>query len=247
METMNKPVFVETRYQFLERITFQQAWDLQEELFRKIEIKKIENQSGKTAEHHFTGNWLLFCEHPHVFTLGKSGDKNNLLLNALQLQNLDAQFVPVNRGGDITYHGPGQIVAYPILNLEYFVKGMKEYIHKLEEVVISMLQHYGVQGGRLNGATGVWLDPAVAGKARKICAIGVRTSRWISMHGLALNINTDLSYFNYINPCGFTDKQVTSLQKELGAPVAMEEARQKLKEAFCKVFDMNLVTEHHIV
>ncbi len=227
--TLSTGINRHTRFINLGTIGFQQAWDIQEQYFREIEKVKLANQPLPRHEQLPTGNWLLFCEHPHVYTLGKSGNENNLLLPHLELKAANAEFVHVNRGGDITYHGPGQIVAYPILNLDYFVKGAREYIHKLEEAVINMLKHYGVKGERLQGATGVWIDPEKPGKARKICAIGVRTSRWISMHGLALNINTNLEYFNHINPCGFTDKQVTSLSKELESNVPIEEAQQHLQ------------------
>ena len=228
----------ETRFRDLGLIRFTDAWGSQEELFQSIVSIKLRNGNLPESERELTPNYLLFCEHPHVYTLGKSGSEDNLLINHIQLQAKDAEFIPINRGGDITYHGPGQIVAYPILNLEVFVKGAREYIHLLEETVITMLKHYGINGSRLQDATGVWLDPGIPGRARKICAIGVRTSRWVSMHGLALNINTDLSFFSHINPCGFTDKAVTSLQQELGHNISMEEAKQHLKKAFADVFGM---------
>jgi lipoyl(octanoyl) transferase len=230
-----------TQFKDLGIIGFREAWKLQEELFEDIATAKTAAQSLPAESRTHTSNWLLFCEHPHVYTLGKSGDRNNLLLTSPALEAAGAEFVHVNRGGDITYHGPGQIVAYPILNLEYFVKGAKEYIHKLEEAVIIMLAKYHVKGERLPGATGVWIDPHIPGKARKICAMGVRTSRWISMHGLALNINTILSYFNHINPCGFTDKQVTSLGSERGETISVIEAKQFLKDALAEVFEMELI------
>jgi lipoyl(octanoyl) transferase len=229
----------ETEFRNLGLIPFREAWDLQEELFRSIVSIKLENNTLQPEEEKkLTPNYLLFCEHPHVYTLGKSGSEENLLISNIQLQANDAEFIPINRGGDITYHGPGQIVAYPILNLEVFVKGVKEYIHLLEETVITMLKHYGIEAFRLGHATGVWLDPDIPGKARKICAIGVRTSRWVSMHGLALNINTNLAYFKHINPCGFTDKAVTSLQQELGREIPMDEASGHLKHAFATIFGM---------
>jgi lipoyl(octanoyl) transferase len=228
-------------FQNLGLIRFRDAWDIQEDRFQSIVGIKLENNSLPPEERKPTPNYLLFCEHHHVYTLGKSGSEENLLINHLQLRANDAEFIPINRGGDITYHGPGQIVAYPILNLDLFVKGVREYIHMLEETVIIMLQNYGIHGSRMDHATGVWLDPDTPGKARKICAIGVRTSRWVSMHGLALNINTDLSYFGHINPCGFTDKAVTSLQQELGYEVQMEEARNHLKQAFADTFGITWV------
>jgi lipoyl(octanoyl) transferase len=219
---------------------YQQAWDYQETLLSKIITQKLEmnKEFGKNAQ--TTDNYLLFVEHPHVFTIGKSGSEDNLLVNYVQLQAKNAEFIHTNRGGDITYHGPGQIVGYPILNLDYFATGIRDYISKLEEAIILCLKHYGIEGHRLEGATGVWLDPQVAGKARKICAIGVRVSRGVSMHGFAFNVNTDLSYFSLINPCGFTDKKVTSLQAELGYGVDLNEVKIVLKLKLEEVFHMNL-------
>jgi lipoyl(octanoyl) transferase len=230
-----------TQFKNLGLIRFSEAWNLQEELFQSIISIKQHNLSQPKDAQAITPNYLLFCEHHHVYTLGKSGSEDNLLINYLQVQAKGAEFIPINRGGDITYHGPGQIVAYPILNLEYFVRGIKEYIHKLEEAVIAMLASYGLQTGRLAGAIGVWLDPHDPVRARKICAIGVRTSRYVSMHGLALNINTDLSWFSHINPCGFTDKAVTSLSKELGQPVDFADAENRLRQAMAETFAMEMV------
>ncbi len=222
----------------LKLMPYQAAWDYQEELMNEVIKQKIEYQNNPS---YLTNNYLLFVEHPHVFTLGKSGSEDNLLANIIQLQTKNAEFIHTNRGGDITYHGPGQIVGYPILNLDYFAKGIREYIYKLEESIIYCLEHYGISGHRLEGATGVWLDPTVPGNARKICAMGVRVSRGVSMHGFALNVNTDLSYFGLINPCGFTDKKVTSIQTELGKDVNMEEVKQVLRKAMAEVFNMNLI------
>ena len=182
-----------------------------------------------------TGNLLVFCEHPHVYTLGKSGDEHNLLLNYMQLQVKDAVFVKTNRGGDITYHGPGQLVGYPIFDLANFDLGLKQYIYNIEEAIIKTLATYNIATTRLEGATGVWLDIDQP-TCRKICAIGVRSSRYVTMHGFALNVNTDLSYFNHINPCGFTDKGVTSMEKELGHKVDMEELNQKLRTSIEEQF-----------
>ncbi|MFP4470848.1 MAG: lipoyl(octanoyl) transferase LipB, partial [Bacteroidales bacterium] len=190
----------------LGRIGYREAWDFQEKLFRENMENKIHSRPTK--------NYLIFCEHNHVYTLGKSGSENNLLVNNTQLQKLGVEFFKTNRGGDITYHGPGQIVGYPILDLEPLGLGIKSYIHLLEESIIGVLAAYGLKGERLNGATGVWLDAQSPGRARKICAIGVRASRHITMHGFAFNVNTDLNFFKMINPCGFTDKSVTSLQNE---------------------------------
>jgi len=178
-------------------------------------------------------NHLIFCEHPHVITLGKNASSANLLLPEKSLQEKQIEVVQTDRGGDITYHGPGQIVVYPIFDLEQFGIGLKEYIYRLEEVIIRTINHYGITGERMNGATGVWIDPKIPHRTRKIAAIGVRCSRYVTMHGFALNVNTDLSYFRTINPCGFTDKGVTSLQAELGRLVDMDEVRELvLREAF---------------
>lgn len=227
-------------YRDLGNIEYKTAWDLQEELFNKVVVCKKENENLPGAERKVVPGYLLFCEHPHVYTLGKSGDEQNLLINYIQLQAKNATFFRINRGGDITYHGPGQLVAYPILNLEDYVKGAREYIEKLEEVIIRTIALFGLRGERLKGATGVWLDTDVPGKTRKICAIGVRTSHWVSMHGFAFNVNTDLSYFGHINPCGFTDKTVTSLEKELGHSFNMEEIKQLVKSKFVEVFGFEL-------
>lgn len=231
-----------TRTEFIDLglIPYRQAWDYQEKLFNAIVAQKLENEKLPKDEQVPTDNYLIFCEHPHVFTLGKSGSEQNLLVNMIQLSAKNAEFFHTNRGGDITYHGPGQIVGYPVLNLDYFVKGVREYIEKLEESVILTLSEYGLKGERLQGATGVWLDSGKPGKTRKICAIGVRTSRWVSMHGFAFNVNTDLSYFRLINPCGFTDKAVTSLAAELGKEQEPGEVREILKSKIASVFSMEL-------
>ena len=206
---------------------YNEAWTKQESLFNDTIAKKLQNQ--------LTENYLVFCEHPHVYTLGKSGDEHNMLLDFIQLQAKDAQFVKTNRGGDITYHGPGQVVGYPIFDLANFNLGLKQYIFNVEEAIIKTLAGYNIESTRLEGATGVWLD---VGKptARKICAIGVRSSRYVTMHGFALNVNTQLEYFNYINPCGFVDKGVTSMQKELGAELNMDELKTNLRAEIEKQF-----------
>ncbi|MFA6923355.1 MAG: lipoyl(octanoyl) transferase LipB [Bacteroidales bacterium] len=211
-------------------IDYKKAWALQEELFNKVLEAKLSKEKSESV------NYLLFCEHPHVYTLGKSGEKNNLLIDHIQLKAKNATFYKTNRGGDITYHGPGQIVGYPILNLENFKLGVKSYIFNLEEAIINTLKEYGIEASRLAGATGVWLDIDVKTRVRKICAIGVRVSRYVTMHGFAFNINTDLSYFNYINPCGFIDKGVTSMEKELNKKIDIEEVKNVLKEKIYKVF-----------
>jgi len=209
-------------------VDYKEAWDYQEELFNEVTKRKL---SGDGKLHY-----LLFCEHPHVYTLGKSGENANLLIPDEMLKRINASFYRINRGGDITYHGPGQIVAYPILNLEAFGLTLKSYIHLLEQVVIDCLQEYGIVAERLEGATGVWLDPGVKGRERKICAIGVRASRFVTMHGLAFNVNTNLDYFRYINPCGFTDKGVTSMQEELNHPVDIEQVKERLLNHFTHRF-----------
>jgi lipoyl(octanoyl) transferase len=236
-KTINKKVV----FQDLGLIAYKEAWDYQEKLFNEITEAKKRISAGD-VEIQVTPNYLLFCEHQHVYTLGKSGSEQNLLIDYIQLQAKEAEFFRIDRGGDITYHGPGQIVGYPILNLEYFVTGVKDYIFKLEESIIRLLRDYGLTSSRLDGATGVWLDVGT-GKVRKICAIGVRTSRWVSMHGFAFNVNTRLDYFNYINPCGFTDKAVTSMEKELGGKQDIEKVKNRLKEKLSEVFGMTLATE----
>ncbi|HCT31450.1 MAG TPA: lipoate--protein ligase [Bacteroidales bacterium] len=217
-------------FENLGKIDYKQAWDHQEEQFEKV----MQNKMTGNGDLHY----LLFCEHPHVYTLGKSGEGSNLLISDETLKRINATYYRINRGGDITYHGPGQIVVYPIFNLEAFGITLKDYIHKLEEIIIQFLKDYGISATRLNGATGVWLDVGVLGLERKICAIGVRASRFVTMHGLAFNINTNLEYFSYINPCGFIDKGVTSLQKELGKSIGMEEVIAKLNNLFAREFDI---------
>ena len=212
---------------------YNDAWAKQEELFNGTIDRK---QKGLE-----TDNYLVFCEHPHVYTLGKSGDEHNMLLNYIQLQANAATFVKTNRGGDITYHGPGQVVGYPIFDLANFNLGLKQYIHHVEQGIINTLALYQIQSTRLEGATGVWLDVGKPG-CRKICAIGVRSSRYVTMHGFALNVNTDLNYFNHINPCGFVDKGVTSMQKELSEKVDMEMLKQKLSSGITELFMDNNIS-----
>lgn len=219
---------------------YQLAWDKQEVLFNKLLDRKKDKEQDSNGE---ISHFLIFVEHPHVYTLGKSGSQNNLLINAIQLQAKHASFVNTNRGGDITYHGPGQIVGYPILDLDDLGLGLKQYIHKLEESIIQSLEEFGLHGTRLDGATGVWLDVDTK-NARKICAIGVKSSRYVTMHGFALNVNTGLEYFNYINPCGFIDKGVTSIQKELGKPIDFNEAKTVVKRNIEKVFGFNLINSN---
>ncbi len=220
---------------------YKEAWDYQEEIFKKTVDQKIANRKLPEGEGTETENFLLFCYHPHVFTLGKSGDENHLLANESFLKEKEATFYKINRGGDITYHGPGQIVGYPILDLDHFFTDIHRYLRFLEEAVILTLKEYGIEADRIDGLTGVWLDWKDEKKARKICALGVKSSRWVTMHGFAFNVNTDLEYFNYIIPCGIPDKQVTSLQKELGRELDMKEVEEKLKKNLASVFEMELV------
>ena len=220
-------------------IDYKEAWDYQEKLFKGIIDIKMENRKSPDQE-KATPNYLLFCEHPHVYTLGKHGSEENLLANMLELSNKQATYYKINRGGDITYHGPGQIVGYPILDLDNFSPDIHQYVYNLEEAIIKTINEYGLKGERLEGASGVWLDPAVPARARKICAIGIRSSRWVTMHGFAFNVNTDLSYFDLINPCGFTDKKATSMEKELGKPFDMEEVKAKVKHHLAEIFGMQL-------
>lgn len=221
-------------------INFKEAWDYQKNLFQQIlELKKY-NEQLPICEQTTNYNYLLFCEHPHVYTIGKSGSENNLLVNKDSLEKQGVQLYKIDRGGDITYHGPGQIVGYPIFNLESFSLGIKQYIFKLEESIIQTLADYAIPSGRLKGAIGVWLDPDDPQKARKICAIGVKTSRYVSMHGFAFNVNTNLAYYNSINPCGFIDKGVTSMQKELGKSINLEDVKGNLLKSFERVFNFSI-------
>jgi lipoyl(octanoyl) transferase len=219
-------------------IEYRKAWDFQENLFNKIlDIKSKNRNEDKNLK---TENHLIFCEHPHVYTLGNSGNQDNLLVNEAYLKARGASFYKTNRGGDITYHGPGQIVGYPIFDLDTFFNDIGKYLRFLEESVILTLKEYGIQGERSSGETGVWID---VGKptARKICALGIKTSRWVSMHGFALNINTDLSYFDSIIPCGISNKQVTSLKKEVGENVDIKKVKACLKKHISAVFRLSLV------
>lgn len=220
---------------------YKETWDYQEIIFQKlVDKKKMSTATGQSYDEPGNGT-LIFVEHPHVYTLGKSGSQNNLLLDHIQLQAKDASFYRIDRGGDITYHGPGQLVGYPIFDLEIIGISLKDYIHRLEESVILTLLEYGIRGERLDGATGVWIDTDIKGKARKICAIGVRASRYVTMHGFAFNVNTNLDYFNYINPCGFTDKGVTSIARELGITEDLRKVKEIMKKNLQSVFDLQWV------
>ena len=225
------------RVRDLGHIDYKQAWDLQEELLKAAVDCKISNRKNETAiapQQH-----LLFCEHPHVYTLGKSGAAENLLLDEAHLQQIDAQFYKINRGGDITYHGPGQLVMYPILDLEQFFTDIHQYLRYLEEAVIRTLAHFQITATRFEGLTGVWID-ADTPRARKICAMGVKCSRWITMHGIALNVSPDLGYFGNIVPCGIQDKAVTSMAKELGREVLIAEVQKVLLQEMVAVFNFSI-------
>lgn len=216
---------------------YKECWDLQENIFSTTVQTKFQNRSLPDNEKTITENHLLFVEHPHVYTLGKSGDISNLLLDEDALQKVDARFYAINRGGDITYHGPGQIVGYPIFDLDHYFSDIHRYLRTLEEAIILTLKEFNIDAGRIDGLTGVWLDPEHPTRARKIAALGVKCSRWVTMHGFAFNVNSDLSYFSNIVPCGITDKAVTSLHLETGRVMNMEEVKNILLEKIGFVFD----------
>ncbi|MCK5136921.1 MAG: lipoyl(octanoyl) transferase LipB [Bacteroidales bacterium] len=221
----------EILFQDLGLMDYREAWDYQEERFNRLVTYKRDTSGTDRPE-----QYLLFCEHPHVYTLGKSGNETNLLIRQDFLKKINATYYKTNRGGDITYHGPGQIVGYPIVDLEFLGIGLKQYVALLEDAIIALLRNYRITATRMDGSTGVWLDAEHPVKARKICAIGVRSSRHITMHGFALNVNTNLDYFTYINPCGFETKGVTSMEKELGKEINMDliklELRKNLMQGF---------------
>ena len=221
-------------------IDYKEAWDFQEQKFAETINIKIANRDLPPEEQVPTPNYLILCEHPHVYTLGKSGDPNNLLLNKRELAKKKIDYYPINRGGDITYHGPGQIVGYPILDMDNYFTDIHKYLRFLEETVILTLNEYNIEAGRIDGLTGVWLD-SQGSNPRKICAIGVKTSRWVTMHGLAFNINTDLSYYENIIPCGIDDKAVTSLAAELKENQNMERARKLLTKHLVDLFEMEMI------
>ncbi|MPR34421.1 lipoyl(octanoyl) transferase LipB [Salmonirosea aquatica] len=239
---MNSKINKRSYVRNLGLLDYQQAWDYQEERFAEIVAIKIANR-GALPEHQTpTPNYLLFCEHPHVYTLGKSGKPENLLLNEAGLQEVQATFYKINRGGDITYHGPGQLVGYPILDLDNFFTDIHRYMRTLEEAIILTLADFGINAGRIEGLTGVWLDHETQKDPRKICAMGVKASRWVTMHGFALNVNTDLTYFKNIIPCGIDDKAVTSMQQKLGREVPLEEVTEKLKNHLATLFGLELIS-----
>lgn len=220
---------------------YRQAWDHQNRLMEEILAIKSANRHAHAGDQQPTPNYLIFCEHPHVYTLGRNGKLNNLLAGEAELQRINALFVHTNRGGDITYHGPGQLVGYPIFDLENFFTDIHRYMRSLEEAVIRTLKTFGITAGRAAGLTGVWIEPDHPQRARKICAMGVKTSRWVTQHGFALNVNTDLSYFNYIVPCGIRDKSVTSMQQELQKTVPMEAVAEEMKKQMTEVFELEWI------
>jgi len=229
-------------FQDLGLMDYKECWDLQESYFQETGKIKLDNRNKPDEEQATTRDHLFFVEHPHVYTLGKSGDISHLLLDDDALKNVDAKFYAINRGGDITYHGPGQIVGYPIFDLEHFFTDIHKYLRYLEEAIILTLEEYNISAGRIEGLTGVWLDGEDPQRARKIAALGVKCSRWVTMHGFAFNVNADLKYFNNIVPCGITDKAVTSMHAELGREPDMEEVKGILKEKMELVFGMRLIS-----
>jgi lipoyl(octanoyl) transferase len=239
---LNVNINKQTHFTDLGLMDYQQAWDYQTDLFNQILDIKKQNRNLAEAEQVPTFNYLLFCEHPHVYTLGKSGDEKNLLVKKEDLHTIQASYFPINRGGDITYHGPGQLVVYPIIDLENFFTDIHQYMRLLEEAVIQTLATFHISAGRIPGLTGVWIGFDSMKHARKICAMGVKTSRWVTMHGLALNVSPDLSYFHHIVPCGIDDKAVTSMEKELGATIDMNEVKHVMKEKITSLFEMALLT-----
>lgn len=230
----------EVGYKDLGTIEYAECWQLQEDIFTGIIRSKSNPENGQKGRQTIFEPTLILCEHPHVYTLGKSGAENNLLINNEFLQKIGATYYHIDRGGDITYHGPGQLVGYPILDLEQLGIGLREYIYSIEQAVIETVSEYGIAAGRTKGAAGVWLE-ADDKPMRKICAIGVRSSRYVTMHGFALNVNTDLSYFAHINPCGFTDRAVTSISKELGGvEVDMKQVKQRFVSHFEKIINVKI-------
>lgn len=229
-------------------IEYGDAWQKQEELLKiAVGIKSAKVNGDSEVAQQSIKNYLLLCEHPHVYTLGKSGHMENLLVSNERLKAMGASFYKTNRGGDITYHGPGQVVGYPVLDLEQFATDLGLYMRNLEQVVINTLSHYNLKAGRLEGATGVWLDEHDPAKARKICAMGVRASRWVTIHGFALNVNTDMSFFDNIVPCGITDKAVTSLERELGHKIDEQEVKEHIKREFSNVFDTEITEAEYSI
>lgn len=238
---MNSTLNKKTKFIDLGLMDYKQAWDYQTTLFQSIlDVKAANRTNNHPDSYRETNNYLIFCEHPHVYTLGKSGEEQNLLLNKEDLHTIDATYYHINRGGDITYHGPGQLVVYPVIDLENFFTDIHKYMRLLEEAVIQTLMEFGIKSGRINGLTGVWLDYENEKQARKICALGVKTSRWVTMHGLAFNVNADLNYFANIVPCGIADKAVTSIEKEMGNVQDFELVKTLLKRKLADIFEMEI-------
>jgi lipoyl(octanoyl) transferase len=232
----NKRVFVED----LGLVDYQQTWDYQTKLFNAVIDQKLAMRASPEGEQQAPDHYLLFCEHPHVYTLGKSGKRENLLIDETQLKRVDADYYEINRGGDITYHGPGQLVGYPIFDLDSFFTDIHKYLRYLEEAIILTLAELNINAGRIDGLTGVWIDSNNPVKARKICAMGVKASRWVTMHGFALNVSPDLGYFDNIIPCGIDDKAVTSISKELGRTVSVAEVKEILLKKLQALFEFEL-------
>lgn len=226
----------QVKYLDIGRMDYEQAWKYQEDLFQQVVAIKTTNRKENKADP--TDNFLVICEHPHTYTLGKSGTEDNLLIDKAQLDAIDAKFYKINRGGDITYHGPGQIVGYPIFDLENFFTDIHKYLRFLEEIIIRTLADFGIKGERFEGYTGVWLDVGTPDKERKICAMGVRASRWVTMHGFALNVNADVDYFDKMIPCGIPDKKVTSMHLELGNEVDESHVKERIRHHFTEVFGL---------
>lgn len=237
---MNQVINKKVKFIDLGQKDYKETWDLQEDLFAKTVATKILNRSLSPTEQKATDNFLLFVEHPHVYTLGKSGELSHLLLDEAGLAEKNATFYKINRGGDITYHGPGQLVGYPILDLENFFTDIHKYLRLLEEAIILTLAEYGIKAGRIDGLTGVWLDHINQRNPRKICAMGVKSSRWVTMHGFAFNVNADIAYFNNIVPCGIPDKAVTSMHLELGKRIDESEVKEKVKRHLAALFGMEI-------
>ena len=242
---MNKVLNKEVKVIDLGTIDYQEAWDYQEKLFKEVIDIKLANRDKPDDQQIPTPNYLIFCEHPHVYTLGKSGSAQNLLLDAKGLEEKQATYYKINRGGDITYHGPGQLVCYPIIDLDNFFEDIHKYLRLLEEAIIVTLDHFGINAGRIEKLTGVWIDfdsedSNGPRNPRKICAMGVRSSRWVTMHGLALNVNTNLEYFGNIIPCGIDDKAVTSMEKELAGPLNIKQVQEVLQGQIGSLFQMEI-------
>lgn len=241
---MNQVINKKVKFIDLGQKDYKETWDFQEALFAQSVATKIQNRSLLPMEQKATENFLLFVEHPHVYTLGKSGELSHLLLDKKGLEEKNATFYKINRGGDITYHGPGQLVGYPILDLENFFTDIHKYLRLLEEAIILTLAEYGIEAGRIDGLTGVWLDYIEQKNPRKICAMGVKSSRWVTMHGFAFNVNADVAYFNNIVPCGIPDKAVTSMHLEMGKKIDENEVKEKVKRHLAALFEMEMDEEN---